>query len=87
MYTYSRKNYDMDIVCKHMETKNAACKWDEEKVATEIGRYETMAQIRKENPSLYSRIMSQHLQETFFNRIQPIKGKYYFVVKPEYRKK
>jgi predicted GIY-YIG superfamily endonuclease len=87
MYTYSRKNYDMDIVCKHMETKNAACKWDEEKVATEIGRYDTMAQIRKENPSLYSRIMSQHLQETFFNRIQPIKGKYYFVVKPEYRKK
>ena len=87
MYTYSRQNYDMDIVCKHMETKNAACKWDEEKVATEIGRYDTMAQIRKENPSLYSRIMSQHLQETFFYRIQPIKGKYYYVVKPEYRKK
>lgn len=87
MYTYSRQHYDMDIVCKHMKIKNVSRKWDNEKVEMEIGRYDTMAQIRNENPSLYHRILSKHLQDTYFNRIQPVKGKYYYIVKKEYRNK
>lgn len=84
-YTYSRQNYDMDEVCKHMPV-NVSCLWNEENAKAEIGRYEKMGQIRIQNPSLYSYIMTNHLQSKYFEKVQPEKGKAYYVVKTQYRK-
>ena len=84
MYDFARRYYDMDKVCKHMP-KSASHKWDIHKVEAEIGKYETMAQIRIENKSLYSHILGKHLQEIFFNRVNLPNGKYFYVVKLEYK--
>ena len=80
MYDFAHRNYDMDIVCKHMP-KSASQKWDTQKVEAEISKYETMAQIRIENKSLYTHILRKHLQEIYFKRINLPNGKHYYVVK------
>lgn len=86
MYDFAHRNYDMDEVCGHMP-KNASHKWDIKKIKTKIGKYETMAQIRIDNKSLYSFILRKHLQEIYFDRINLPNGKHYYVVKREYKSK
>ncbi len=80
MYDFAHRNYDMDKVCKHMP-KSASQKWDAQKVEAEIKKFETMAQIRIQNKSLYTHILRKHLQEKYFNRVNLSNGKHYYVVK------
>lgn len=84
MYDFIRKHYNMDeVFSAHPKRSNVI--WDDEKkVQKEIGKYDTLAQIYKDSPSLYSRIQYKKLHEKYFHK-QLYNGQVVWVVKPEYR--
>ena len=78
LYAYSAKHYGLDVVCPHMP-KNAGIKWPIERIESEISKYGTMPEIKRENPHLFSRIDNLRLTDKYFMLIRGVR-----VVREEY---